>query len=82
MKKPPPVSFADRPTVYQIRVKGVLDARWSDWFDGLALTPLDGGETLLAGPVVDQSALFGLLNKIRDMGLPLLSLRQVEGDEA
>jgi hypothetical protein len=82
MKKPPPVSFSDRPAPYEIRVKGILDAEWSDWFDGLAVTPLDGGETLLAGLVVDQSALFGLLNKIRDMGLPLLSLRQVEEDEA
>jgi hypothetical protein len=82
MKKLPPVSFSDRPTPYEIRVRGILDAEWSDWFDGLVVTPLDCGETLLTGLVVDQSALFGLLNKIRDVGLPLLSLRQVEGDEA
>jgi hypothetical protein len=81
MKKPPPISFSDHPMPYEIRVRGILDAEWSDWFDGLAVTPLDCGETLLTGLVVDQSALFGLLNKIRDLGLPLLSLRQVEGDE-
>jgi hypothetical protein len=66
--------------IYQIRVKGSLDHKWSDWFDGLTITPLSNGETLLAGPVADQAALHGLLNKIRDMGLPLLGLRQA-GEE-
>ena len=80
MKKPPPIPFPDSAVTYEIRVKGVLDAKWSDWFDGFAIVPLECGETLLTGLVVDQSALFGLLNKIRDIGLPLLSLRQVAGD--
>ena len=67
--------------VYQIKVKGILDSKWSDWFDGFAITPLDGGETLLTGPVADQAALHGLLNKIRDIGLPLLSVNRMDTDE-
>jgi hypothetical protein len=70
----------DRGEIYQVRVKGILDAQWSDWFDGFAVVPLDGGETLLAGRVADQAALHGLLVKIRDLGLPLLSLNRVEAD--
>jgi hypothetical protein len=66
--------------IYEIRVKGNLEARWSDWFDGFAITPAGKDETLLAGPVADQPALHGLLHKIRDLGLPLLSVQQVEGD--
>jgi len=66
--------------VYQIKVKGLLDSKWSDWFDGFAITPLSSGETLLIGPVADQAALHGLLNKIRDIGLPLLSVNMVEID--
>jgi hypothetical protein len=56
----------------------VLDKDWSDWFAGFALTPLANGETLMAGPVTDQAALHGLLNKVRDIGLPLLSVNRVE----
>lgn len=67
--------------VYQIRVKGNLDPQWSDWFDGLAITPQANDETLLAGPVTDQGALHGLLAKIRDLGLPLLSLERVESED-
>ena len=63
-------------TVYLIRVAGTLDESWSAWFDGLTVTALDNGDTLLAGPVRDQSALHGLLNKIRDMGLVLLCVEQ------
>ena len=70
----------DKPEVYQIRVKGILDEKWSDWFDGLTITPQANSETLMTGPVVDQAALHGLLNKIRDIGLPLLSLNRVESD--
>lgn len=65
------------PGVYQIRLKGHLDDRWADWFDGLTLTRVDNGETLLTGPVVDQAALHGLLRKVRDLGLPLLSVIHV-----
>jgi len=64
--------------VYQIVVKGHLDSEWSDWFDGLTITMVDNGETILSGPVVDQTALHGVLIKIRDLGLPLLSLTRIE----
>jgi hypothetical protein len=64
--------------IYQIRVKGHLDPTWTDWFDGLVITLEADGATLLAGPVVDQSALHGLLKKIRDLGLPLLLVQWLE----
>jgi hypothetical protein len=67
--------------VYQIKVKGILDSKWSDWFDGLVITPLPSGVTLLTGPVFDQAALHGVLNKIRDIGLPLLAVNRVGIDE-
>jgi hypothetical protein len=67
-----------QPTVYQIRVKGHLDARWSDWFDGLSITLETGGDTLLTGPVVDQCALYGLLKKVHDLGLSLISVNPIE----
>jgi hypothetical protein len=60
---------------YEIRVKGHLDGRWSEWFDGLQITNLDNGEALLSGDIVDQAALHGMLNKVRDLGLPLLAVR-------
>ncbi len=63
--------------IYQIVVKGHIDREWSDWFDGLTITMVDNGETILSGPVVDQTALHGVLIKIRDLGLPLLSLVRV-----
>lgn len=71
----------DRQGFYRIRVGGSLDARWSDWFDGFAIAPQAGGETLLTGPVADQAALHGLLAKIRDLGLPLLSVERVQPPE-
>ena len=71
----------DRQGVYHIRVKGSLDRKWSDWFDGFAITPQANDETLLTGPVADQAALHGLLAKIRDLGLPLLSVKRLEIDE-
>lgn len=63
---------------YEIRLKGHLEARWSKWFDGLAITLEESGNTLLSGPVADQAALHGLLKKVRDVGLPLLSVNSVE----
>src|SRR6266481_9173245 len=71
-----------QPTVYQIRVKGHLGRQWADWFGGLAITLEDNGETLLTGSVVDQAALHGLLRKVRDLGVPLLSVNRVKPDEA
>ena len=68
------------PTYYEIRVQGVLDARWSAWFDGLRITSDEAGQTIIAGPLVDQPALHGLLAKVRDLGLPLLSVRQIDPD--
>jgi hypothetical protein len=64
--------------VYEIRVKGNLDLKWSDWFDGFSITPVGDGETLLIGSVADQAALHGLLHKIRDLGLPLLTVQHLE----
>jgi hypothetical protein len=61
---------------YEIRVQGHLDARWADWFDGLCLTHQSDGTTLIQGPVVDQSALHGLLSKVRDLGIPLIAVNQ------
>ena len=66
-----------QPTIYQIRIKGHLGREWTDWFEGLAITPEDTGETLLTGTVVDQAALHGLLKKVRDLGMPLLSVNRV-----
>ena len=65
---------------YEIRLKGNLDARWVTWFDGLTLTTCSDGTTTIKGPVVDQSALHGLLQRVRDMGLPLISVVRVEPD--
>lgn len=64
--------------LYEIRVKGHLDNRWAHWFGGLTITLEDNGDTLLTGPVVDQAALFGLLKKVRDTGVPLLSVNRIE----
>ena len=67
--------------VYQIRVKGHLGPQWTDWFEGLTITLEENGDTLLTGPVVDQSALHGLLRKVRDLGLPLLSVQSIETEQ-
>jgi hypothetical protein len=65
---------------YEIRLRGHLASRWSDWFDGLTLTRESDGTTLLRGAVVDQAALHGLLQKVRDTGLPLVAVTPVEPD--
>jgi hypothetical protein len=70
------------PGLYEIRVKGHLADRWVDWFGGLTITLEEDGDTLLTGPVVDQAALHGLLKKVRDLGLPLLSVNRVEPGQA
>ena len=67
--------------IYQIRLKGYLAREWTDWFEGLTITLEEDGDTLLTGPVVDQAALHGLLKKVRDLGLPLVSVNQVQLDK-
>ncbi len=71
-----------QPMVYQIRVKGHLGREWTDWFEGLTIRITDNGETLLTGLVVDQAALHGLLKKVRDLGMPLLSVLRIEPGQA
>ncbi len=71
-----------QPLVYQIRIKGHLGRQWTDWFGGLTITLEDNGDTLLTGPVVDQAALHGLLKKVRDLGMPLLSVIRVTPGQA
>jgi hypothetical protein len=66
------------PGRYEIRLKGHLDSRWAAWFDGLSLTNSSDGTTIICGPVADQAALHGLLQKVRDLGLPLISITQAE----
>jgi hypothetical protein len=63
---------------YEIRVEGLLDQRWSDWFGGMQITTQTGGVTVISGPVADQAALHGLLAKVRDLNLPLISLCRIE----
>lgn len=67
---------------YQITVKGHLNPNWANWFDGLTITPLPNGTTTISGPVVDQAALYGLLRKVRDLGVPLLSVTRIRPDQA
>ena len=72
----------DQSMVYQIRLQGHLDCQWTDWFGGLSITLEDNGDTLLTGSVVDQAALHGLLKKVRDLGIPLLSVIRVTSGQA
>jgi hypothetical protein len=69
------------PGRYEIRVRGHLESRWAAWFDGMSLTHESDGTTSIHGPVVDQAALYGLLQKLRDVGLPLVSVAQLDRDE-
>src|SRR5262249_1406822 len=77
-----PTTDPDQPMIYQIRLAGHLGPDWADWFEGLTITLEDTGETLLSGPVVDQAALHGVLKRVRDLGMPLLSVHRVESGEA
>lgn len=72
----------DEPELYEIRLKGHLDTRWADWFEGLSFTHASDGTTILYGPVVDQAALHGWLRKVRDLGLPLLAVKRVNPGDA
>ena len=71
-----------QPVAYQIRIKGHLGREWTDWFEGLTITLEEDGNTLLTGPVIDQAALHGLLKKVRDLGMPLVSVSPVESGQA
>jgi hypothetical protein len=73
-----PTGRHQHPGRYEIRLRGHLDARWAAWFDGLTLTHGADGTTIIHGPVADQAALHGLLQKTRDLGLPLISVTQVD----
>ena len=73
-----PKPAPNQPVVYQIRIKGHLGPEWADWFEGLTITLEDNGDTLLTGPVIDQAALHGVLKKVRDLGMPLVSVSPVE----
>jgi hypothetical protein len=70
-----------QPMIYQIRIKGHLGPRWTEWFGGLGITLEDNGDTLLTGPVVDQAALHGVLRNVRDLGLPLLSVVRIDSSQ-
>jgi hypothetical protein len=72
----------DERTVYEIRVKGWLEIAWSEWFQGLSVTQQPGGYTLLTGPVLDQAELHGILNKVRDLGLALISVQRCDPDSS
>jgi hypothetical protein len=73
-----PKPTPNQTVIYQIRIKGHLGREWTDWFDGLTITLEEDGDTLLTGPVVDQAALCGVLKRVRDLGMPLLSVNRVE----
>ena len=70
--------YHDESGLYEIRIKGHLNNRWADWFEGLTITVEEDGDTLLTGPVIDRAALHGLLKKVRDLGMPLVSVRPIE----
>jgi hypothetical protein len=73
-----PKTDSSQPLAYQIRIEGHLDQQWTDWFEGLTITLEEDGNTLLTGPVFDQAALHGLLKKIRDLGIVLVSVNRVQ----
>ena len=79
--KPNPDTDFSEPVIYQIRIRGHLGPQWTDWFEGQTLTLEDDAETLLTGPVVDQAALHGLLRKVRDLGMLLVSVNRIEAGQ-
>lgn len=79
-QRPAPTGATSDAARYEIRLEGRLDARWASWFDGMTVSPLDDGTTVVRGDVPDQAALHGLLQRARDLGLPLLSVRRLDAD--
>lgn len=77
-----PLIHPSQPVFYQIRIQGHLDSQWTDWFSGMTITLEENGTTLLIGPVADQAALHGLLKKVRDLGLPLISVFPLKHGQA
>lgn len=77
-----PEIHTDKPMVYQISIKGHLGPQWTDWFEGLTITLEEDGNTLLTGTVIDQAALHGLLKKVRDLGMPLISVNRANPNQA
>ena len=77
-----PKTNPDQRAIYQIRIRGLLGSQWTDWFEGLTITVEENGHTLLTGQVVDQAALYGLLRKVRDLGMPLISVNCIEPGQA
>jgi hypothetical protein len=80
MSRPPAGPGPTEPARYELRVQGVLEPRWSAWFEGLQVSSDERGQTTIAGRVADQAALHGLLAKVRDRGLPLLAVRRLDPD--
>ena len=78
VNKQNPNTDPHQPLIYQIRIQGHLGSEWTDWFGGLSIVLEGNGDTLLSGPVVDQAALYGLLRKIRDLGMPLISVNRLQ----
>jgi hypothetical protein len=79
-QRPAPTGATPEAGSYEIRLGGRLDARWATWFDGMTVTPREDGTTVVRGDVADQAALHGLLQRVRDLGLPLLSVRRLDAD--
>jgi hypothetical protein len=77
LNTPDPTTNSGQAAIYQIRVEGQLGPQWAEWFEGLIIERVENGESLITGPVVDQAALYGLLKKVRDLGMPLISVTRV-----
>lgn len=80
-KNDEPQASPQQPPIYQIRIRGHLGSRWAGWFTNMSITLEDNGDTLITGPVVDQAALHGLLKRVRDLGMPLVSVNRLDPDE-